>query len=113
MASPEAKVVELVVFQVRDGVTREQLLETVDPVSAWIAGQPGFLSRDLAYDREGDRWIDVIWWRTLEDAHAAAERAMSSEACAPMFALIDMESALMLHGKPAINRVDAATPARA
>ena len=26
---------------------------------------------------------------------------MSSKSCAPMFALIDMESVLMLHGEPA------------
>jgi hypothetical protein len=38
---------------------------------------------------------------------------MTSESCSPMFALIDMESALMLHGTPAIDRVDAATPLRA
>jgi len=30
---------------------------------------------------------------------------MTSEACAPMFALIDMKSMLMLHGEPAIARV--------
>jgi hypothetical protein len=35
----------------------------------------------------------------MADAQAAAERAMSSESCAPMFALIDMESTLMLHGE--------------
>jgi hypothetical protein len=31
--------------------------------------------------------------------------AMSSDSCAPMFGLIDMESALYLHGEPAIAPV--------
>jgi hypothetical protein len=57
------------------------------------------------YDGDGDRWVDVIWWETMEDAHAAAELSQTSESCAPMFALIEMESALMLHGVPAIERV--------
>ena len=48
---------------------------------------------------EGGRWVDVVWWRSMEDAKAAAERAMTSESCAPMFALIDMTSTLMLHGE--------------
>ena len=104
------KVLELVVFTLKEGVSREQFLGTNDAVSTWISKQPGFISRELSYDAEGDRWIEVAWWKTLEDAHAAAELAMTSESCAPMFALIDLDSALMLHGAPAIAPVYAATP---
>ena len=100
MASAPEKVLELVVFKLREGVTREEFLGTVDGVSTWAAEQPGFLSRELAYDGDGDRWIDVVWWRTLDEAHAAADRAMSSDACAPMFGLIDEEATLMLHAEP-------------
>jgi len=109
MASPAGKVLELVVFRLSDGVSREQFLGTVEAVSSWIGKQPGFISRELCYDVEGDRWIDVVWWKTMEDAHAAAKRAMTSESCAPMFALIDRESMLMGHGEPAIAPVSAAT----
>jgi len=104
----ERNVLELVVYKLKEGVSRQQFLGTNDAVSSWISNQPGFISRELAYDAEGDRWIDVIWWDTLEQAHAASEVSMTSESCTPMFALIDMESALMLHGVPAIDRVDAA-----
>src|SRR3712207_9028233 len=45
----------------------------------------------FVHDVEGDRWVDVVWWETLEEAHAAAERAMSSGSCSPMFALIRSE----------------------
>lgn len=102
MPAQEAKVLELVVFQLTDGVTRDELLATVDPVSRWAAEQPGFVSRDLVHDAEHDRWIDVVWWRSMEDAHAAAEAAMHSPSCAPMFALIDEKETLMLHGERAI-----------
>jgi hypothetical protein len=113
MASPERKVLELVVFRLLEGVTREQLLGAVDAVSGWISTQPGFVSRELCCDAEGDRWIEVVWWETLEDAHRAAELAMRSESCAPMFALIDMESVLMVHGEPAIAPVHATAPSGA
>jgi hypothetical protein len=99
----EQKVLELVVFKLNEGVTREQLLGTVDAVSTWAREQPGFIARELSYDAEGDRWIDLVWWETMQDAHAAAEQAMSSESCAPMFSLIDMESTLMVHGEPAAH----------
>ena len=107
------KVLELVVYKLHKGVSREQFLGTNDAVSSWIRQQSGFLSRELVYDAEGDRWVDVIWWETLEQAQAASERSMTSESCSPMFALINMDSALLLHGIPAINPVHATTPARA
>ena len=90
------RVLELVVFELKDGVSRELLLDASEPVSSWAAEQPGFLSRELCYDSKGDRWIDVVWWESMEDAKAAAERAMSSESCAPRFSLIAMESTMML-----------------
>jgi hypothetical protein len=96
----ESRVLELVVFKLATGVSREQFLGTVDPVSSWVSRQPGFISRELCHDAEGDRWIDVIWWSTMRDAQAAAELAMTSESCAPMLRSIDMESTLMLHGEP-------------
>ena len=111
MESTGQKVLELVVFKLVESASREQLLGTTDAVSSWIATQPGFVPRELVSDAEGDRWIDVVWWQTMEDARAAAEAAMSSESCAPMFALIDMESTLMIHGELAIAPAVARTAA--
>jgi antibiotic biosynthesis monooxygenase (ABM) superfamily enzyme len=106
----EGKVLELVVFKLKEGVSREQFLGTNDAVSTWIGKQPGFISRELSYDAEGDRWVDVLWWDSMENAAAASELAMTSESCTPMFALIDMESTLMLHAEPVGATVHPATP---
>ena len=100
-----SNVLELVVFKLVTGVSRERFLGTVDPVSSWISRQPGFVSRELCHDAEADRWIEVVWWSTPQDAQSATELAMTSDSCAPMFGLIDMNSALMLHGELAIARV--------
>ena len=99
------EVLELVVFKTRGGVTREEFLRTNEPVSRWISEQPGFVSRDLSYDPAGDRWVDVLWWETLEEAQAASEHALSSDSCTPMFALIEMDDMLMLHAESAIAQV--------
>ena len=101
MQAPAGKVLELVVYTLGEGVSREQFLGTNDAATSWISAQPGFVSRDLVHDSAGDRWVDVLWWDTIEQAKAAAELSLTSESCAPMFALIDMESALMLHGERA------------
>lgn len=99
MATDDGEVLELVVFGLRAGTSREELVGTVDAVSSWIAQQPGFVSRSLVEEADGGRWIDVVWWQSMAEARAAAERAMTSEACAPMFGLIDMQSTLMVHGE--------------
>jgi hypothetical protein len=101
----QENVLELVVFKTNDGATPDQLLQTVDAVSDWLKTQPGFISRDLSYAEKEDRWIDIIRWRTLQDAEAASEASMSSVELAPMLALIDMDSMLFLHGTPVVAPV--------
>lgn len=98
-------VVELAIFKTNEGVTREELLATVEPVSEWARQQPGFISRDLTYASDTNTWIDVLWWESLGAAHAAAEAAMTSESCSPMFALIDMQATQMIHGERVIPTV--------
>jgi hypothetical protein len=97
----EHKVLELVLFKLKDGATPDDLLATVDAVTDWIKTQPGFVSRDLTYSAAEDQWIDVVWWESLEAAESAAAAATTSESCAPMFGLIDMDSTVMLHGERA------------
>jgi hypothetical protein len=100
-ADREQRVLELVIFKLKDGATRDELLATVGGVTGWAKAQPGFVSRDLRYSESEDQWIDVLWWDSLEAAESAADAALSSDSCAPMFELIDMDSTVMLHGEPA------------
>jgi hypothetical protein len=103
--SNKGRVLEVAISKAKPGVTREQILATVDAVSEWVKTQPGFVSRDLTYSPADETWIDVIWWESLEAAHTAAERAMTSEACAPLFSLIDLEGTQMLHAERMISPV--------
>lgn len=99
-------VVELVVFGLRDGVTRDEFLGTVAAASDWIRTQPGFVA-DQLYSAGEDRWIEIVRWKTLGDAEAAARAAENDPACAPMFALIDTADQVFLHGLPVTTRVGA------
>jgi heme-degrading monooxygenase HmoA len=94
------KVLELVVFELNEGVARERFLAANEGLARWLWEQPGFISRELSYDAEGDRWVDLVWWRTMDEARAAADAAARSESCAPAFALIDSASTLMVHATP-------------
>jgi antibiotic biosynthesis monooxygenase (ABM) superfamily enzyme len=98
-------VVELVVFALKEGVTQDQFLATHGAASQWVRAQPGFIGEDLTYATNEDRWIEIVRWQTLNEAQAAAQAAETDPACGPMFALIDMDNMLFLHGVPAATAV--------
>lgn len=68
-----ARVMEIVQIRVRPEST-EALLSTREGAIAAIRELPGFVSAHLA-QLDGERWVDVVLWRTREDALAAAEHA--------------------------------------
>ncbi len=96
---------ELVVFSLADGVTQQEFLATVGAVSEWVKAQPGFISRDLSYSEETGKYIEVVYWRSLEEAVSAGEASQTSEACTPMFSKIRMEDMQFLHGMPLMQTV--------
>jgi hypothetical protein len=100
-------VLDVVVFSLKPGATRERFLGTVDAVSRWAQDQRGFVSRELSYAEADDRWIELVKWDTAEDADRAAEAEQSAEACQPMFGLIDWDSILIMRAEAAIPAVTA------
>jgi hypothetical protein len=99
-------VIECVVFSPTDGVDRDVFLAAAAGINGWARSQEGFVSRELFEVGDG-RWIDMVRWATMDDALAAAEIAMTSDVCAGFFGLIDMDSAVMLHGTPIMAAVRA------
>lgn len=93
-------VLELVVFQLRPGVTREQALSASEAVSAWVAEQPGFVSRETYEVPDGEQWVDVLYWRSMAEAKAASERAMAQDHCQAFFSLLAPEAEVFLHAVP-------------
>jgi len=101
------RVLELVVFTLKGGTTRDQVLGTVDAVSEWVRTQPGFLSRELTHAADEDKWVEILYWRSMEEAKAAGAAAETSADCAPMFSLIDMDTMLFLHAVPVLQTATA------
>lgn len=98
-----SKVLELVVFTLREGASRGEFLATEASMDAWLREQPGFLSHDLLLGDDGDTWVFIGWWRTMAEAKVAADAAMTAPGTAPMLTLIDFASAryLYLHAERA------------
>jgi quinol monooxygenase YgiN len=91
------KVLELVVFTLRERASRAEFLDAEASMAAWLREQPGFLSYDLLLGDDSDTWVFIGWWQTMARAKAAADAAMTALATAPMLALIDFDCARHLY----------------
>lgn len=84
--------IEFATIRLAPGVTEDALIAASDGFQkAFLAEQPGFISRALVKNDDGT-FADVVRWRSHEDALAVAEKIMTSEACQGYFAVMDMSA---------------------
>ncbi len=98
-------ILEVVTFKLLPGVTEDQFVEANEALSGWAKRQPGFVSRNLAYNEGEETYIDVVYWESLAAAQCANDLSMMSEECAPMFGMCDMESIKLVHAVPVTSAV--------
>ncbi|WP_408010010.1 hypothetical protein ACJROX_06880 [Pseudalkalibacillus sp. A8] len=92
---------ELVRFQLKDGINREQLVKTAGEINPVLKEQfSGFEARMLLQDANGPGWVDLVYWSDMESALQAAELFPALEAVQPFLAMLKSEGITMLHLEP-------------
>ncbi len=90
---------EIVTFRTKDGIAVADVLKaSAEMEQHFITKQKGFIKRTIGKG-DGNEWVDVVYWETMNDATKAGEAAMQSPACAPMFGMIDEASTKMSHSE--------------
>lgn len=89
-------IAEIVLFKQNPGVSDESLLSAARGIDEILSTMLGFKSRHILRASDG-RWVDLVWWNTLEEAEQAAEKVMSLPKCQKFFGLIEQESMQFLH----------------
>jgi len=80
--------IEWAPFKLADGVDEARLLRASDGLqTAFLAGQPGFIRRELLKGQDG-QWVDLVHWESEDAATRAMERAASSQVCLDYFKLM-------------------------
>lgn len=73
------------------GKTEADLLAASDRFQKEFAGaQPGLLRRELVRKSEGE-YLDIIQFRSMEDAEDIIEKEKKSAACHAFFSVMDMD----------------------
>lgn len=89
---------EIVHFHPAPGCDADAVRRGFAPSHPVVAACAGFLGRDLLPpSEEGAPWLDVVRWRSLEDALAAAKAFETHEAVASIMAVVDPASLRMEH----------------
>lgn len=97
-------VVEIVLFKLNTDADESAFLEAAQATFDLLAGYDGFVSRELTVNDAG-QWVDIVHWRDMETALAAAEQIMSNEIGQRFGSFIDFETANMMHTHPKIESV--------
>lgn len=96
LAESQQPILEVVLFRAKAGVADEQVLQGSAQIQPWLEHADGYLSRQLSKSEDG-QWVDLIHWRTLAEAHQAAEQLMAEPTAAAFMSMIEPESITMLH----------------
>ncbi|WP_420590059.1 hypothetical protein [Bacterioplanoides sp.] len=88
--------IELVRYQLKDGVSATELQATHEGVNTFLKQQPGFIYRSNSQDPDGTLY-DIVYWQSMEQAQAAGEAFMNSNACQALMTITDETSVNMTH----------------
>lgn len=102
VVNKEVGTIELVIFKTKPEITKKEFIEAAIAVNPIVEKFEGYISRNLAVDKDGT-WTDIVYWTDLESADHAAQEIMKSETCQKFFEMIDEESMKFRHLQPVIN----------
>ena len=83
-----SEAIELVVFSAKPGVKDTELKAVALSITPILEKMPGYLSREFGASGDG-QYVDIVRWKDLSSAQAAAKQVMNIPECGKFFALID------------------------
>ena len=94
-------IVELAQFSLAVGAKEEDFLKEAEVVQEnFLKKQEGFIDRELLkyHEDSGEEyWMDIIHWKTMENAKKASEEMLKNPVCAGFVRMINPESVEMKH----------------
>ncbi|MEM9073584.1 MAG: hypothetical protein AAGE52_34150 [Myxococcota bacterium] len=97
-----SEVMELVKFRVTKEASPKAIAEGSRELTDWARGQPGFVSRVLVGPDERGTYTDIVRWKSMEAAKAAADVMPTVDSLKGFMTLLDMTSVEMAH-VPVVN----------
>lgn len=90
------KVVEVVLFEINAGFTEKEAKKALSSLNDIIKLYYGFIERITAKNENG-KYVDIIYWRDINSAKAAATDLVQNEKAVAVFSIIKSKSTQMYH----------------
>jgi len=89
-------VVEFVQFKLKKGSSEKEFLAISDKFQKeYLEKRKGYMSRTLSLN--GDKWLDIVVWASMEEAKAAMEAAYNAPEFQAFGSIIDEENCSAEH----------------
>ena len=92
----KATVIEMVLFNINEGVTIEFAQKELIKVNEFLAEQEGFISREISISNNG-QFLDIVYWADMNSAKAAANKVMQNAELLKIFSIIDEKTQVFSH----------------
>jgi hypothetical protein len=81
-------IIEWAPFEVKSNVSDEKIIRAAQAVEVgFLAKQSGYIKRSLLKG-SNNQWVDIVYWKSENEAQSAAAKAMESSICFEYFALM-------------------------
>lgn len=88
---------EIVLYRFRPDAAAEAIDATMQATDDFLHAMPGFMRRQTLFDAGSSTWIDLVEWRSMEDATAAAAQFAACPAAATFAEIGDPSFMHMFH----------------
>ena len=70
---------EIVSFKTINGISGNELIKILDDLEAnFLSKTKSYIDSELVAGKEGQTWMMIVHWRTMEEAHEAIKEFMHS-----------------------------------
>lgn len=84
-------ILEIVTWQAKPTITDQQMIDSVNAMVPDLKNIDGFINQVLYKDAH-NKWIDVYYWDTVENAHLSNERMADKASLKNLLELIELET---------------------
>jgi len=81
-------IIELIEFKLIEGISEESFLKALNKAQVRFFNiQTGFIRRDLLKTKD-DTWINIFYWKSIENAQKAAKEFTEHSSCLPFVQMV-------------------------
>lgn len=102
MKPKNVNAIELVIFKPKPGFNTEKVKASLLSLTPILEAYNGYIGRELALNQK-NKWMDLIFWESMEDAKFAAADVMENEKALKAFEVIDKQKMEFFHFEPVNN----------